>query len=66
MGGARLVHAAADEVQPGETRIRANPWRGVAATAAGLLLVVVSQFGRRLPDAELEQLVYRSAEREGD
>ncbi|MEJ2401020.1 MAG: AAA family ATPase [Xanthomonadales bacterium] len=41
---ARLVHAAADEVQPGETRIRANPWRGVAATAAGLLLVVVSLF----------------------
>ena len=39
---ARLVHAAADEVQPGEARIRANPWRGVAAAAASLLLVAVS------------------------
>jgi general secretion pathway protein A len=41
---ARLVHAAADEVQPGEARIRPNPWRGVAATAAILLLLVVSVF----------------------
>ena len=39
---ARLVHAAADEVQPGEARIRPNPWRGVAVTAAALLLLVVS------------------------
>jgi len=41
---ARLVHAAADEVQPGEARIRGNPWRGLAAVGASLLLVVVSLF----------------------
>ena len=34
MDYARLVHAAADEVQPGEARIRPNPWRSVAVTAA--------------------------------
>ena len=41
---ARLVHAAADEVQPAETRVRSNPWRGVAATAASLLVLAVSLF----------------------
>lgn len=41
---ARLVHAAADEVRPGEARVRGNPWRGVAAAVAGLLLVVASVF----------------------
>jgi general secretion pathway protein A len=39
---ARLVHAAASEVQPSEHRVRSNPWRGLAATAAALLLVVVT------------------------
>jgi len=39
---ARTVHAAADEVQPGETRIRRNPWPGFAAAAAAILLAVVS------------------------
>ncbi|MBT8039981.1 MAG: AAA family ATPase [Gammaproteobacteria bacterium] len=39
---ARLVHAAADEVQPSEKRVRTNPWRTGAAALAGLALVVVS------------------------
>ena len=39
---ARLVNAAAHEVQPSETRVRSNPWPGMAATAAGLLLVAVT------------------------
>ena len=39
---ARLVHAAASEVQPSEHRVRSNPWRGLAATAAALLLVVIT------------------------
>jgi general secretion pathway protein A len=38
----RLVNAAANEVQPSETRVRSNPWPGIVATAAGLLLVVVT------------------------
>ena len=39
---ARLVHAAADEVQPSESRVRSNPWPGLLATAAGLVLVVIT------------------------
>ena len=39
---AKLVGAAANEVQPSETRVRSNPWPGIVATAAGLLLVVVT------------------------
>jgi general secretion pathway protein A len=39
---ARLVHAAASEVQPSEHRVRSNPWRGLVATAAALLLVVIT------------------------
>jgi general secretion pathway protein A len=39
---ARLIHAAADEVRPGEARVHSNPWPGLAATAAALMLVVVS------------------------
>jgi len=41
---ARLVHGAADEVQPAERRVRPSPWRGIAATAAALLLLVTSLF----------------------
>jgi general secretion pathway protein A len=39
---ARLVQAAANEVQPSETRVRSNPWRGLAAAAAILGLAAVS------------------------
>lgn len=39
---ARLVHAAADEVQPSEKRVRTHPWRVAAAALAGLALVAVS------------------------
>ena len=39
---ARLVHAAADEVQPSEHRVSSNPWRMGAAALAGLALVAVS------------------------
>lgn len=39
----RLVHAAADEVQPSEKRVSGNPWRSLAA-AAGLVLVVAVLF----------------------
>ena len=39
---ARLVQAAANEVQPSEAKVRSNPWPGVLATAAALVLVVVT------------------------
>mgnify|MGYP001826308933 FL=1 len=39
---AKLIQAAANEVQPSETRVRANPWPGVLAAAASILLLVVS------------------------
>ena len=39
---ARLVHAAADEVQPSESRVRSNPWPGLLATASGLVLVLIT------------------------
>ena len=39
---AQLVHAAANEVQPSETRVRRHRSSGLIATAAGLILVLVS------------------------
>lgn len=38
----RIVNRAADEVQPGEDRIRRNPWPGIALAAAALLVVAVA------------------------
>ena len=38
---ARLVHAAADEVQPSETRVRSSRWPWIAATAAAAAMVVI-------------------------
>ncbi len=37
---ARLVHDAADEVQPSETRVRKNRWPWVAATATAAAVVI--------------------------
>ena len=44
---ARLVNAAADEVQPSEKRVRRSRWPGMVATASaiGLLAVTVIMFG---------------------
>jgi len=39
---ASLVNAAANEVQPSESRVRKNPWPVLAATFSALLLAVVS------------------------
>ena len=39
---ARLVHEAANEVQPSETRVRNNRWPWVVATAASAALVVIT------------------------
>jgi len=39
---ARMVNAAANEVQPSETRIRANPWPAAAAAAVVLALALVA------------------------
>ena len=39
---AKLIQAAANEVQPSEARVRSNPWPGVLAAAASILLLVVS------------------------
>jgi general secretion pathway protein A len=39
---ARLVHAAANEVQPSETRVRNNRWPWAVATAAAAALVVIT------------------------
>ncbi len=38
---ARLVHAAANEVQPDETRVRNNRWPWIVASAAAALFIVV-------------------------
>lgn len=45
--GARLIHAAADEVQPGERQVHGNrlPWLIAGASAAALLVVTVAMFG---------------------
>lgn len=40
----RLIQAAANEVQPSETRVRSNRWPGMLAAAAGLLLVVITVY----------------------
>jgi general secretion pathway protein A len=39
---ARLVHDAANEVQPSESRVRNNHWPWVGATAAAALLVAIT------------------------
>lgn len=39
---AALVHAAANEVQPSEDRVRSNPWPAVVATASIAVLALVS------------------------
>ncbi len=41
---ASMVHAAANEVQPSESRIHRNPWPGLIAAASALLLASVSIF----------------------
>jgi general secretion pathway protein A len=47
--GARLVHAAANEVQPGESRVRGSRWPWVLApAAAGLVALTIGLWG--LPD----------------
>ena len=38
---ARLVHAAANEVQPDETRVRNNRWPWIVASAAAALFIVI-------------------------
>ncbi len=40
----RLIQAAANEVQPSETRVRSKRWPAVLAAAAGLLLVVITVY----------------------
>jgi general secretion pathway protein A len=37
-----LVHAAANEVQPGETQVRSSPWPRILATASILALLAVT------------------------
>ena len=39
---ARLVHEAANEVQPSETRVRNNQWPWVVATAAAAAFIVIT------------------------
>jgi general secretion pathway protein A len=39
---AKLVHAAANEVQPSETRVRANRWPWAVATAAVTILAAIT------------------------
>jgi len=46
---AGLVNAAADEVQPSESRVRKNPWPALIATFSALLLAAVSIFLWGLP-----------------
>lgn len=41
---ARMVHVAAHEVQPSESRVHSNPWPGLIAAACALLLASVSIF----------------------
>jgi len=50
--GARLIHAAANEVQPGERQVHGNrlPWLIAGASAAVLLVVTVAMFGWPLSD----------------
>ncbi len=45
--GTRLVHAAADEVLPGERQVRVNrwPWVVAAASSAALVIVTVVMYG---------------------
>jgi general secretion pathway protein A len=40
--GARLVHAAADEVQPSESRMHSGRWPGIIAATSALVLLVVT------------------------
>jgi general secretion pathway protein A len=61
---ARLVHAAADEVQPSETRVRSGPWPMAVATSSVAALVIVSLllwgpplFERGGPDADPTPIV---------
>jgi len=39
---ARLVHEAANEVQPSETRVQGNRWPWIVATAAAAVLLVIT------------------------
>ncbi len=52
---AALVHAAANEVRPSESRVRRNPWPGVAAAFSALLLAAVSVYMWGLPRARQPQ-----------
>lgn len=38
----KLVHVAADEVQPSEQRVRSNPWRAALATTAVVLMMAAT------------------------
>jgi len=52
---AGLVHAAANEVQPSEPRVRTNPWPGLIAAISALLLAAVSIFMWGIPGVEQQR-----------
>ncbi len=54
---ARMVHAAANEVQPSESRVRRNPWPGLIAAGSALLLALVAAFMWGLPWTQQEKPV---------
>ena len=63
---AHLVHAAANEVQPGEKRVRSNRWPMVVATASIVLLLAVTVWTLDLPVLEklkVEQVTESTAMR---
>jgi general secretion pathway protein A len=51
---ASMVHAAANEVQPSESRVHRNPWPGLIAATAALLLASVSIFMWGVPWMQLQ------------
>ena len=59
---ARLVHAAADEVQLGEPGARRGQWRWIAATAAGLLLAAITWAVLRPVESEYQVAGTQSVE----
>lgn len=59
---AGLVHIAANEVQPSESRVRRNIWPGLVAAISALLLAAVSIFMWGLPRLETPQNAISSPE----
>lgn len=51
---ASMVHAAANEVQPSESRVHRNPWPGLIAATSALLLASVSIFMWGVPWMQLQ------------